>query len=95
MIQLLENGLVVHWEMSFASYVIRRFDPNEVIDSKWDVLGKHNQWGAAAGMALPGFALEFDKLEKAIEHAYYILPVKRNEHTNIVNNPTENTLPVP
>lgn len=45
---LLENGLIVQ-KSDNDKWHIRRYSPNEVMDSKWDVwLRKQQAWGAAA-----------------------------------------------
>lgn len=72
-IHLCENGLVIHLEQ--GEYHIRRYDPNETMDSKWDILLRDNlEWGSAACF---GLNTGFDDLGSAIKVAETIILTKK------------------
>lgn len=69
---LCENGLVITQVPDYSNkFVIRRFDPHESIDSKWDVLCEKS-WGAAVNLCFnqeSTIVRMFDTLEEAFEVA--------------------------
>jgi hypothetical protein len=70
---LAESGYVV--QESDGAWIIRRFDPNEQMDSKWDVLMNGGGWGAAALLCFADHrAMTFGTVGAAIEYAEMSLP---------------------
>lgn len=65
---ILENGMVVLRQGQ--GWYLRRFDPNEVIDSKWDVYNHEDRrFDAAACLAIADKPFRFGNAESAIEAA--------------------------
>jgi hypothetical protein len=70
---LAESGHVV--QESDGAWIIRRFDPSEQMDSKWDVLMVGGGWGAAACLCFADHrAMMFSTVGAAIEYAEITLP---------------------
>lgn len=66
---LCQNGMVVHRDQPGGKFVIRHFDPNETMDSKWDVLMRDGGWGAAACLCFADHgAMTFDTLVAAMSY---------------------------
>lgn len=65
---LLESGMVAMREPGNEYWILRRHDPKEQIDSKWDVLTTNGRWGAAACLCFGG-EWQFSSLAAALEWA--------------------------
>ena len=62
-VHLLENGLVVM--LHGRNWVIRRDDPDETFDSKWDVWSGRS-WGSASYLCFDGEYECFKTMEEAV-----------------------------
>ncbi len=70
---LAESGYVV--QEHDGAWIIRRFDPHEQRDSKWDVLVAGGDWGAATCLCFADHrAMTFSTVWAAIEYAEISLP---------------------